>query len=72
MNKESELYQYLVETIIIDNCHVKDEQLSLILEAVLEQKSLKEFVYIKNELSKKSVEVLTKILDHTQSGVFLR
>jgi hypothetical protein len=72
VNTESELDQYMVETLVIDNCYIKDESMALILESVLAQKSLKKLVYIRNEFGKKSVEIMSKILEHQNSGIFLR
>tara|TARA_B110000285_G_C15071788_1_gene588380 strand:+ start:886 stop:1104 length:219 start_codon:yes stop_codon:yes gene_type:complete len=72
VNTESELDQYMVEILVIDNCYIKDESMALILESVLAQKSLKELVYIRNEFGKNSVEIMSKILEHQNSGIFLR
>lgn len=56
----------------MDNCRTKDEDLAAILTAVLSQKKLKSLVLVKGEVGKKSVEVLKRMLDHSESGVFLR
>ena len=71
-DKDSDLSNYLLDEITIDNCRTKDEDLAAILTAVLSQKKLKSLDLVKGEVGKKSVEVLKRMLDHSESGVFLR
>jgi len=71
-NKICYLSPNVIKYLIIDDCHMSDENLAKILDEAIEQREIVEFRYTNNEIGPKSLERLKLILDNEANGIFLR